>query len=114
MTAAGADRLDERREHVHLGGDQVAVDVVGLGDVDLGRAGRGQRLGERGRGAGGTGHDGGRLTQCAGGGDELGADLLERTLGVLDEHEYFCHGLLLLRVVLLVQGRDQMIFWPTR
>ena len=69
------------------------VDVVGLGDVDLGGAGRLQLVDQRRGGAGRADHDGGRLAQRAGGGDQFGGDLLHRTFGVLDEHKYFSHGL---------------------
>ena len=74
-------------------GDQVLLDVVGLGDVDLRRAGRLQRVGQRRGGARRADHDGRRLAQRAGGGDQFGGDLLQRAFGVLDEHKYFSHGL---------------------
>ena len=84
--------LDQRGQHVDVRGDQVALGVVGLGDVDLGGAGRLQSVGQRRGGAGGAHHDGGGFAQDAGGGDQFGADLLQRTFGVLDEHKYFSHA----------------------
>src|SRR5690606_35403585 len=87
----GAGGLDERREDVDLRGHQVVVDVFRLGGVDLDRTGGGEGVLQRVGGAGGTCDDGGGFTQHTRGGDEFGADLLERALGMLDEHEYFCH-----------------------
>ena len=42
-------------------------------------------------GAGLADDDGRRLAQSAGGGDQFGGDLLQRTFSVLDEHKYFSH-----------------------
>ena len=70
---------------------EVVVGVVGLGDVDLGRTGSLERVGQPFGGAGLAHHDGGGLAQCACGGDQFGGDLLDRTFSVLDEHKYFSH-----------------------
>ena len=58
--------LDQRGQHVDVRGDQVAVGVVGLGDVDLGGAGLLQPVGQRRGGAGGADHDGGRARPARG------------------------------------------------
>ena len=91
-TPAGAADSTSAASTSTLGGDQVVLGVVGLGDVDLGRAGRLQPVDERLGSARRADHDGGRLAQRAGGGDQFGGDLLQLTFGVLDEHEYFSHA----------------------
>ncbi|SHV08362.1 Uncharacterised protein [Mycobacteroides abscessus subsp. abscessus] len=78
--ARRAGGFGQRSKDVDLRGHQVAVDDIGLGDVDLGGAGLLESVDQRRGGTGGTGNDGGGLAQDAGGGDELGADLLQRTL----------------------------------
>ena len=90
-TPAGRGGLGQRGQHVHVRRDQVVLGVVGLGDVDLGGAGGLQPVGQRLGGARLAHHDGGGLAQRTGGGDQFGGDLLQRTFGVLDEHEYFSH-----------------------
>jgi hypothetical protein len=85
--------LDQRRQHVDDRGDQVARGVVRLGDVDLRGAGRLEPVDQRRGSARGTDHDGRRLAQHTGGGDQFGADLLQRPICVLSEHQYFSHGL---------------------
>ncbi len=89
--ARRAGRLDQRRQHVDERRDQVVLRVVGLGDVDLGGAGRLQSVDQRRGRARLAHHDGGGLAQHTGGGDQFGADLLQRTFSVLDEHKYFSH-----------------------
>lgn len=85
-------RLGQRGQHVDIRGDQVVLHVVGFGDVDLGRARGLQPIGEPLGGAGLGHHHGSRLAQGPGGGDEFVGDLLQRTISVLDEHEYFSHS----------------------
>ena len=84
-------RLDELLQHIDERRDEVALRDVGLGDINLGRTGGLEIVDQRCRGAGRADHDGGRLTQCAGGRDQFGGDLLDCTLGVLNEHKYFSH-----------------------
>ncbi len=84
--------FSQSRQHVDERGDQVLVDDVGLSDVNLGGTGRLQSVDQRRGGAGGADHNGGRLTQRTGGGDQFGADLLQRAFRVLNEHQYFSHG----------------------
>ncbi len=83
--------LDKRCQHVHERGDQVVVRVVGLGDVDLGRACGLQAVGETVGQSGLADDDGRRLAQSASGGDQFSGDLLRGTVSVLDEHKYFSH-----------------------
>ena len=78
--AGGAGGLGQAGQQVDLGGHQVIVDDVGLGDVDLGGAGLLETVDQRRGGTCRTGHHGRGLAQNAGGGDEFGAYLLERTL----------------------------------
>ena len=82
--------LDERREDLGLGGDEVLEGVGRVVDVDLG----GAVLGEgdlRGLGAGAD-VDGGRLAEAAGDGQQLGGRLADLAAGVVDEDENFSHG----------------------
>ena len=89
--AGRGDGLGQRGQHVHVGGHQDVVDVGRLGDVDLGRTGGREIRGQAGGGAGGAHHDGGGLTESPGRGDQLGGDLLQGTVRMLDEHKYFSH-----------------------
>ncbi|CQD11945.1 hypothetical protein BN970_02432 [Mycolicibacterium conceptionense] len=84
-------RLGQRGQHVDDGGEQVVLRVVGLGDVDLGRTGGLEAVDQTGGGARLAHHNCGGLTQGTGGGDQLGADLLQCAFGVLNEHKYFSH-----------------------
>ena len=83
--------LRQRGEHIDVRGDEVVLGVVGFGDVDLRSAGRFEAVDEPVGGAGLAHHDRGGLTQGAGGGDQFGGDLLQRTFSVLHEHQYFSH-----------------------
>ena len=93
-TAAGDFSADQLRQHLGLRGDQVAVDLVGLGDVDLRRAVLGQRVLHAGGGAGGADDDRRRLAERAGGGERLQGGLADAAAGrvELDQDQNLCHG----------------------
>src|SRR5690606_15088875 len=67
----GGALLGEAGQDVDLGGDEVVLDRVALGDVDLLRTGLLEGLGERGGGAGLTEDDRGGLSECTSGGQQL-------------------------------------------
>jgi hypothetical protein len=88
----GGRRLggDELGEQLGLGGDDVADDVLGAGDVDLVRA----VLGQFGLGLGGdagAGPDGGGRAEGAGEGQQLQRDLLDLSVDLLNENENLRH-----------------------
>ena len=63
--------LGDRGQRLRLRRHRVARDVVALDDVDLARAVLGELVLQRAGGAGGADHDGARLTELAGGGEQL-------------------------------------------
>src|SRR6185437_16929531 len=86
-----AGGFGQRGEHVDGRSDQVVFRRVGLGDVYLGGTGGLQPVDQRVVRARLAYDDGGGLTENPCGGDQFGGDLLQGTIGVLDEHQYFSH-----------------------
>src|SRR5699024_1710254 len=88
----GRALLGQAGQDVDLGGHEIVLDSVALGDVDLLRTGLGEGGGEGGSGAGLAEYDGGGLTERTCGGQQLVGDLLEFAVDVLDRDEDFSHG----------------------